>query len=154
MLEAANWKDGFVGYPHVQPAEVPFVPFLKPLNQTRLAVVSTAGLYLTHQQAPFTAADVEGDVGLRELPADVKAANLSIAHTHYPHAAAEADWNAVLPLDHLRAMVTAGELGSLGPIFSISGYCTNAAALCRTSAEVIAAAARSDGCDAMLLVPV
>jgi D-proline reductase (dithiol) PrdB len=154
LLEAALWKEAFAGYPWVQPAETPFVPVSKPLSEMKLGVVSTAGFYLTGAQPPFTAWDVEGDPTFRELPTEISPGALSIAHTHYPHDAALADWNAVLPLDHMRAMVSAGELGSLGPVFSISGYCTNAVRLLRESAENIAVRAREEGCDAMLLVPV
>lgn len=154
LVAAGKARLAYVDYPAAQPGEAPFTPFSKPLAQTRLAVLSTAGFYLTESQAPFTAEDMEGDASYRELPPDVKPTDLSIAHTHYPHEAALADWNAVLPLDHLRAMVARGELGGIGPIFSISGYCTDAALLCRTTGEEIAAKVRAAGCDAMLFVPV
>jgi D-proline reductase (dithiol) PrdB len=141
-------------YPYVKPTDTPFVPFAGQLSKARIGVVSTAGFYLSGSQEPFTAADVEGDASFRQLPSDVTADQLAIAHTHYPHEAALEDWNVVLPLDRLRAMVAAGQLGSVGPVFSISGYCTDAALLCRTSARAIAAEARAAKCDAVLVVPV
>lgn len=154
ILEGAQ-KGAFAGYPWVQPDDTPFAGALqKPLGMVRLGIVSTAGFYVRGGQAPFTAESIEGDPTFRILPDDVSPAALAIAHTHYPHDAALADWNSVLPLDHLRALVAAGDLGSLGPIFSISGYCTDAGRLCRESAELIAAQAKAAGCDAVLLVPV
>lgn len=154
-LEAARWKEAFAaGYPFVEPRHTPWAPVSRPLSETRLAVVSTAGFYVRGEQAPFRAEHYEGDPSYRVLPDDVEPARLAIAHDHFDHAAAEADWNVVLPLDHLRRMVLDGSLGAVGPIFSISGYCTDAAELCRTTAPGIAAAVRSAGCDAALLVPV
>lgn len=141
-------------YPYAKPTDTPFVPFAGSLSQARIGVVSTAGFYVRDSQEPFTAADVEGDASFRQLPNDVTAAQLAIAHTHYPHEAALADWNVVVPLDRLRAMVAAGQVGSLGPIFSISGYCTDIAELCERSARVIAAQARAAKCDAVLVAPV
>ncbi len=154
LLAASRWEDAFVHYPWVKPADTPCTPLARALGRVRLGVVSTAGFFVTGEQAPFTAEDVEGDPTYRVLPPDVKATDLSISHNHYPHDAARADWNAVLPLDHLRTMVGAGELGGLGPVISISGYCTNAARLGRESVEAIATAVREAGCDALLLVPV
>lgn len=155
LLEQENWKDAFAaGYPFPAPAYTPWAPVAKPLAETRLALISTAGFYLRGEQAPFRAEHIEGDHTFRVLPDDVRREQLAIAHTHYPHAAVEADWNTVLPLDHLREMVREGRLRGLGPIFSISGYCTDAALLCRTTAREIAASVRAAGCDAALLVPV
>lgn len=154
LLEAGQWQEGLTPYPRIQCQDVPFAPVTKPLSAMKLGVVSTAGFYLTGAQLPFTAEEVEGDPSFREFPASVLPEVLSIAHTHYPHDAALADWNVVLPLDHLRAMVAAGELGGLGPVYSISGFCTNAARLVRESAEAIADRARQAGCDAVLMVPV
>lgn len=153
-LEAAQWGDAFRGYPWVQFEETPFAQLGKPLSQARLGLLSTAGFYLKGQQTPFQAEHSEGDASFRVLPEGVQPERLAIAHTHYPHDAALADWNTVLPLDHLRALVRAGRLGGLGPVFSVSGYCTDAAALAERSAEPIAAEALAAGCDAMLLVPV
>lgn len=154
LLEAAQWGDALGGYPWVQPEEIPFARLGKPLSQVRLGLFSTAGFYLKGQQAPFRAEHIEGDPTFRVLPEGIQPNDLAIAHTHYPHDAALADWNTVLPLDHLCGLVKAGRLGSLGPVFSISGYCTDAAALAEQSAEPIAAQALAAGCDAMLLVPV
>lgn len=154
LLEAAQWGDAFAGYPWVQPAEIPFTPAVRPLAQSRLAVVTTGGFYLKGEQAPFTAEHIEGDPTFRVLPAAARPEDLAIAHTHYPHDAALADLGAVLPLEHLHGLVAQGRIGSLGPVYSISGYITNVAEFCQRSVEPIVAHALAAGCDAALLVPV
>lgn len=154
QLEAAQWGEAFAGYPWVEPSETPFSPFTGALAEARLAVLTTGGFYLPDSQQPFTAEHIEGDPTFRVLPPTVTPGDLGIAHTHFPHEAALADLNTVLPLEHLREVVAEGRIGSLGPTYSISGYCTDVAALCEQSAERIAQHAQEAGCHAALLVPV
>lgn len=154
LLEAAQWGDAFAGYPWVQPTDIPFTVPTRPLAASRLAVVTTGGFFLKGEQTPFTAENIEGDLTFRVLPATAQPADLAIAHTHYPHDAALADLGTVLPLDHLHAMVDQGRIGSLGPVYSISGYITNVAEFCERSVEAIIRHVQEAGCDAALLVPV
>lgn len=142
------------GYPDLGLIDIPWTPLPKPLSDVTLAVVTTAGYYLRDEQPPFDAAHMLGDPTHRRLPVDVAPSRLEIAHDHYPHDAALEDWNVVLPLDHLRAMVDQGQLGSIGAVFSISGFATNAADVYELSAVPIAEQARAAGCDAALIVPV
>ncbi|MFN2452619.1 MAG: glycine/sarcosine/betaine reductase selenoprotein B family protein [Pyrinomonadaceae bacterium] len=154
LLDAAQWKDAFADYPFVEFTQTPFTAWTKNLETARLGILTTAGYYVKDQQPRFTAKNIEGDASFRVLPDDVKASDLEIAHDHFPHAAALADWNTVLPLDHLREMAQQGRIKSVGPIFSISGYCTDARELYLKSAKKIAEAAHEAACDAVLLVPV
>lgn len=61
LLEAAKWKEAFKNFPFAVNASAPWTPMEKPVAQTRLAVLTTAGLYLKGDQAPFDAANIEGD---------------------------------------------------------------------------------------------
>lgn len=151
LLEAGQWGDGYAMYPWAEPEGTPFTPLAAPLGAARLGVVSTAGFYIPGLHERFDAENVEGDVTFRVLPSTVVAAELAIAHEHYEHDAALADWNSVLPLDHLRALVAEGRLGGLGPIFSTSGYCSDVGALLDRTVPAIVAQAQ---CDAVLLVMV
>ncbi|MEX2356321.1 MAG: glycine/sarcosine/betaine reductase selenoprotein B family protein [Thermaerobacterales bacterium] len=155
LLEGGRFGEAFkMGYPYVDSTVIPWADFRLRLDQTRLAVVTMAGFFVRDEQIPFAAGHPEGDATYRELPDDIEPDRVAIAHQHYEHNAALEDWNTVLPLDHLRSMVQEGVLRSLGPVFSVSGYCTDAAALVRESGQPIAARVRDEGCDAVLLVPV
>ena len=92
---------------------VPWAPLRRPLHESRLALVSSAGLYLSGVHEPFAAAHPHGDPTFREIPVDTPLTSLGFAHDHYDHALAEEDANVVFPLDRLRALEDAGEIGAL-----------------------------------------
>jgi D-proline reductase (dithiol) PrdB len=155
LLEAGNWHDSFKGYPFPINAESPWAPLDKPLSRCRLAVLTTAGLYIAGEQPPFRAADIEGDWTFRELPDGTPYDRLAIAHDHYPHALAEEDLNVVYPLERLAELVNAGALGELAPRhISISGYCTRPDLVVEHSAGAIVETLRRDAVDVLLHLPV
>ena len=140
LLEAANWKDSFATYPFPMPQAAPWTPFTKDLSECRLALISTAGVYLKGEQEPFDAENIEGDWTFRELPATLRVDQVDIAHTHYDHTVADQDLNSVLPLERLRELEAEGVIGELlAPVFSISGYCTTADKITEISAPAIVA---------------
>ena len=154
-LEAANWKEAFKTYPFPVNHSAPWTPLEKPLSECTLAVLSTAGLYLKDGQPPFDALNIEGDCTFRELPADAAVSDLAIAHTHYPHEAAETDLNAVYPLERLRELVAEDRIGALaGKHYSISGYCTRSDLLVEKSIPGLLAALAAAEVDVVLHVPV
>lgn len=155
LLDKKDWAGAFKSYPYPRPQTAPFAPWPDiPLARARLGVVSSAGFYLRDSQAPFTAEDPEGDTSFRRLPDGVTAAQVGIAHTHYPHEAALRDWGSVFPLDALRAKVSAGALGAVGPILSLSGYSPRLHELDEHAARPIAQALKDARVDGALLVPV
>jgi len=154
LLEREEYQGAFRFYPFPEFDTAPWAPVTKPLAESRLAVVTTAGVYRPAVDSPF-AQGPEGDVSLRRIPGEVALADLDVSHSHFPVQVARQDMNTVLPLDHLRALVTAGVLGSLsGTHFSIMGYATRAADLAETAAPEIAEALVQDRVDLALLVPV
>jgi len=154
-LEQKNWKDAFVGFPSPVNTEAPWTPPAQPLAKSRLALLSTAGLYLVGEQQPFDAEDPEGDWTFRELPTAVDGARLKIAHTHYDHASALQDLNAVFPLQRLRELAGEGVIGSLAErIYSTSGYCTRLERVAEDTAPRIVERLKSDGVNALLHIPV
>lgn len=155
LLEAANWKESFKTYPYVVNEDSPWTPLRKELAQCRVAVLTTAGLYMDSDQPPFKAASIEGDWTFRELPDDVGAAQLAMAHDHFDHTVAETDLNTVYPIDRLRELVAEGVIGGLASRhYSISGYCTRADLIAEFSAPEIAARIRQDRVDVLFHVPV
>jgi len=93
---------------------VPWTPMRKPLEQSRVCLITTAGLHLK-ADPPFNMADPAGDPTYRIVPATAGAAELTITHDYYDHRDADRDYNIVFPLDRLRELVAAGHLGSLTP---------------------------------------
>ncbi len=98
---------------------IPYTPFDRPLSETTVALVSTAGVHLKSQE-PF---DVLGDGSYRIIPSDSNASDLTITHDHYDHTAGDQDVNAVFPIERLREMVADGTLKGLNPeFFGMMGY--------------------------------
>lgn len=155
LLEAASWKDAFATYPFPTPSAAPWTPFTKDLSACKVALVSTAGVYVKGEQEPFDAENIEGDWTFRELPSDIRPDQIGIAHTHFDHTVAEQDLNCVLPLERLHELAAEGVIGEfLSPVFSISGYCTTADKIAEESAPAIAARLVEMGADVVLNIPI
>jgi D-proline reductase (dithiol) PrdB len=127
-----------------------------PLSQARVALVTTAGLYLPGQ-APFRHSIRHDDCSYREIPANTAVATLRIGQSSdaFDHAGIEADRNLAFPLDRLREAVADGAIGSVAPHhFSIMGSIIATGALIDDSGPKIGRKMQDDGVDAALLVPV
>jgi glycine/betaine/sarcosine/D-proline reductase family selenoprotein B len=155
LVAAHDYAQAFKGYPWPAFAEAPWAPVRKPLAESRVAVVTTAGLYRPGLDQPFLGEAPEGDFGFRAIPGEVPLRSLAIAHAHFPHDVALADPNTIFPLDRLRELRDAGVIGDLAAThYSIMGYCTRAADLAEETAPAVAAGLRAEGVDATLVVPV
>ncbi len=100
--------------------EVPWTPLTKPLAESRIALVSTAGVYVDGD-TPFDVDADQGDPTFRAVPSDVDRSALRIAHTHYTHRFADQDINVIFPVDRLAELATAGVL-RLAPRFFSFGF--------------------------------
>jgi D-proline reductase (dithiol) PrdB len=72
-----------------------------PVSEARVALVVTAGAYLTDEQAPFKLA-VDGDPDFREIPGGVELSRLGLSHVGYDTRRALQDPNVIFPLGRLR----------------------------------------------------
>ncbi len=91
---------------------VPWTPMRTPLHQSRVCLITTAGLHLT-ADPPFNMTDPEGDPTFRVVPASARPQALTITHDYYDHRDADRDYNIVFPLDRLRELVAGRYLGGL-----------------------------------------
>jgi D-proline reductase (dithiol) PrdB len=140
--------------------EIPWTSVSKPLSESRVALLSTAGLSMRGDR-PF---DMEGerqnptwgDPSWRALRADARASTVEANHLHIDTSYIERDLNVALPLDRLRELVEQGAVGSAAPShYSIMGFQGNdSSELEQKSAPEIAAAMKSEEVDLALLAPV
>jgi hypothetical protein len=94
-----------------------WAPFPKRLSEARIALLTSAGLYLKSGQPPF---DVEqersrpewGDPSWRIIPASTKPEDLAVAHLHINDKDLLADSEIALPMRRLQELVDAGTVGS------------------------------------------
>lgn len=90
----------------------PWAPVTKPLNESKIAVVTTAGLHHRDQPA-FNMADSHGDPTYRILDAACIEKDYTITHDYYDHRDAAKDINVVFPITRLKEMEIAGCIGAL-----------------------------------------
>lgn len=147
FLRAYRWR-------RIDP--VPWTPLRKPLAESRLALISSAGFTLPVQE-PFDGSVKGGDVSFRKIPADTEVGRLRESHRSqaFDHAGIQADPNLAFPLDRVRELVERGRIGSLTPFhLSFSGSITAPGRLVKQTAPQAAAWLREAGADIALLVPV
>jgi D-proline reductase (dithiol) PrdB len=155
-LERKEWRSAFAGYPRadLRDLPVPWAPAPIDVRSTRFTLVGSAGLSLPWQ-SPFDTASLGGDPTWRPVSVDTALDATTITHEHYPHAAAEQDRNTVFPLERLRALASAGEIGGLTEIhFSFMGYQPDWAMVTDSFAPQLATSIARERPDAVLLVPV
>jgi len=135
----------------MQPVEA--APWItpKPLQDSTVAIISTAGLH-RRTDAPFNL----GAVDYRLLPGDIDFADVVVSHvsTNFDRSGFQQDPNLWFPLDRLREMAADGEIGGVSQWhYSFMGAQPNHAALAATGEEVGQLLAK-DEVDIALLVPV
>jgi D-proline reductase (dithiol) PrdB len=128
----------------------PFVRPEKPLEECRLALVTTGGVHLP-EHLRFDIDDPLGDCSYREIPAD--AAQLTWTHAYYrPDEGADLD--AVFPLWTIRELAAEGVVGELNRRhFAFMGAIHDPGPLIDETAPEVAAKLADDGVDAALLTP-
>ena len=134
---------------------VPWVAVRKPLASSTIALVTTAGVHHREQQ-PYDMHDPDGDPSFRELDLERPLGSLMITHDYYDHGDADRDLNVVFPVERLREMAAAGEIGGLARwAYGFMGHVTgpHLETLKRRAAPEVAALLKKDRADAVLLAP-
>ena len=143
-------------YPWRRVDPVPWTPLRRPLAESRLALVSSAGFVLGDQE-PFDESKRGGDPSFRQIPSDVEANTLVDTHRSeaFDHTAMAQDPNLAFPVDRVRELEARGSIGALSTRhLSFMGSITAPGRLVRETAPAAAARLVADGVDAALLVPV
>ena len=126
----------------------PWAPFAKSLSQARIAVMTTGGIHLAHQQ-PF---DVDGDHSYREIPLDMLPQDFRVAHTHYDTNGVAEDVDAVFAIHRLQELADEGIVGEAhSPTYSFMGYIRDVAGLMEVSAPDVAQRLKADGVDGVVI---
>jgi len=156
QLRPGLWQTVNERYPGSMIHKGDFVPLArlrKPLAESRLSFVSTAGVQLKGT-LPFDTVHPVGDYTFRRVPSVSKRDELEIHQLKYPTHGAERDLNVIFPIERLQELAVEGIVGALTPnFFSFIGYNMDAERLERTLAEEIADAVVADGADVVLLSP-
>jgi D-proline reductase (dithiol) PrdB len=140
-----------------------WAPFEKRLAQSRIALLTSAGLYLKRAQPSF---DLEreqaepewGDPSWRAIPASTHAADIGVAHLHINDADVLADPEIALPARLLERLADDGEGvvgGAVAEHVSVMGYQDRSLEDWRsTTAPQLVAHLQGQGADGLILAPV
>ena len=138
--------------------EIPWTPVTKPLSESTVAIISSAGLALKTDR-PF---DQEGerlnpwwgDPSYRILPRSVTAADVNLYHLHINPHLVDQDINTLFPVERLLALEDGGEIGLSAPRhYSYMGYILQPEQLLNESVPAMIRHMQEDGVDLVLLVP-
>ena len=160
MGELAEFQSGMrlflKAYPWRRIDPVPWTPLRRPLADSRLALVSSAGFVLPDQE-PFDGSRRGGDPSFREIPSNADPSLLVDSHRSqtFDHSGMQRDPNLAFPLDRARELVASGRIGSLARHYlSFMGGITAPGRLVRQTAPAAVSRLLADGVEVALLVPV
>ncbi len=139
----------------IESTSIPWCPVNKPLEHSKIALVTTAGVHHKDQQ-PFDMNDAMGDPTFRILDARTISDNYKITHDYYDHRDADRDLNIVLPIERLKQLHTAGHIGAASDMhFSFMGHIDgrHVDTLVNRTAPQVAQMLKKQQVDAVLLTP-
>ncbi len=132
---------------------VPLARLRRPLAESRLAFVSTAGVQ-PKGTLPFDVVHPVGDYTFRRVPSNSRPEELEIHQLKYPTDGAHRDLNVIFPIERLQELAGEAVVGGLTEnFFSFIGYNMDADLLERTLAEDLAQAVADEHADLALLAP-
>ena len=136
--------------------DAPWTPMRKPLSESRVALVTSAGLHL-RSDAPFiTDHKGGGDSSYRVIPRGAAAGDIIQSHVSigFDHTGIYRDINVTYPMDRLEELREQGVIGSLADnYYSFMGALRNAAGVVEQTGPEVAGKLRDDGVNVVLLTP-
>ena len=143
-------------FPCMEFESTPFTPLSKELSQSRLAIVSTAGLHVRGDK-PFVTDLKGGDQSYRAIPSDTKASEILQSHVSigFDHSAFYKDINIAFPIDRARELVEQKVIGSVADnYYSFMGALRDMRGVVEKTGPEVAERLKDEGVNLVLLVPV
>ena len=143
-------------YPWRRVDPVPWTPLRKHLKDSRLVLVSSAGI-VTSNQKPFDRTIRGGDPSIREIRSDIDVSTLTETHRSnaFDHSGIQQDPNLAFPLERLRELSEDGRIGSLNHRhLSIMGSITAPGRLIKKTIPLVVPKLIEDNVDVALLIPI
>ena len=147
FLKAYQWR-------RVKP--IPWTPLMKPLNECKAALVSSAG-FVTPEQKPFDDAIRGGDTNFRDIPSDSDVSELIESHRSdiFDHSGMRQDPNLAFPIDRMAELSRNGKIDSVNyRHLSFMGSITAPGRLIKRTAPEAVQRLVKDKVDIAILIPV
>ncbi len=142
-------------FPCMESDDVPWTPLGKPLAESTVAIVTTAGLHLRDDK-PFNRDHPGGESTYRILPGD--ADNADIVQSHFSigfdRTAIYRDINVTYPIDRMRELVENGTVGVLASNnYSFMGALRDCTVVAEQTGPEVAQRLKDEGVDLVFLTP-
>ena len=148
FLEFYNWKNCYpLQSKHLE----------KKISDSKVAIISSAGLVINNDQEPFDNNVKMGDSSFRIIPSDVNSNSLSEYHRSdtFDHSGIKSEPFTALPIPHILDLVKEGFIGSISDShISIMGSIVNPSNLIDKTIPNIISILKREEVDITLLIPV
>ncbi len=142
-------------WPCVEHDDAPWTPMAKPLSESKLALVTTAGLHVRGDK-PFVSTRSVGDTSFRVIPRSAGAADIIQSHFSiaFDHTGIYRDINVTFPIDRLEELVDRKKIGSLSDnYYSFMGALRDVTGIIEESGPEVARRLKDEGVEVVLLTP-
>lgn len=144
---------GFPPYDWSRYDDSPFTPLGKPLAKCTVSMLTSGGVSRC-AMPPFNP-DARNDLRLDTVEADAPSDDFQIHDSYYDHSDADRDLNCIFPIDRLREMAQAGEIGAVAPRLwsGFMGRIYKRQAVLQEKAPALAQMLKDDGVDLLVAIP-
>ena len=142
-------------FPCLEPETTPWVAPPKPLSESRVALVTSAGVHLRGDK-PFTRDDPGGEYTYRVIPSNCNPADVVQSHFSigFDHTGIYRDLNVTLPVDRMRELAERGTIGSVSDsYYSFMGALRDAGPLVENTGPEVARLLKAEGVEVVFLTP-
>ena len=132
------------------------VNFSKKLSNSKVAIISSAGLVIRESQKPFNSGIKMGDSSFRTIPSSIKVEELEEHHKSntFDHTGVQSNPFSVMPINHLKSLDKEGFIGSLSnQHISVMGSIVDPSKLIKNTIPKIISILKKDNVDIALLIP-
>ena len=149
------YRQTLSSFPCLERDAAPWQPMRQELSQSKLALVTSAGLHLRGDR-PFISNPKGGDTSYRVIPSTATASEIAQSHSSigFDRTAIYQDINVTFPIDRLRELAARGVLGGLAPhYYSFMGALRNPRGIVEETGPEVAERLKNEGVDVVFLTP-
>lgn len=142
-------------FPCVEHDDTPWTPMRKPLSESKLALVTSAGLHVRDDQ-PFIHDSKSGDQSYRVIPRSTSTTEIVQSHVSigFDHTGIYRDINVTFPVDRLQELADQGVIGSLADNnYSFMGALRDVTRVVEETGPEVAQRMLDEGVEVVLLTP-
>jgi D-proline reductase (dithiol) PrdB len=153
VLERHYKSQGFPPYRWTINETAPLTPLRVPLRDCVVSMLTAGGV--SQCSAPAWNPSARNDLRLDEIGRDAPSDDFQIHDDYYDHRDADRDLNCLFPIDRLRELAAAGEIGAVAPRFwsGFMGRIYTRSAVQNEAAPALARELMKDKVDLFVLVP-